>query len=157
MAKVWKLYHSLYLRYATAFFQNKFLLESGFLSFLELQSFLLISFQGYWTQWISFESSNIHCFWDTPQHFLKTHFCWENGFLSLLEHQKCLWVSFQGVLNKMAKVWKLYPSPFLIFLTVFTKNTFLLRKWLPVIPRSPEMPTSKLSRMLSTMAKLWKL
>ena len=37
-----------------------------------------------WTQWQRFESSTIHCFWDTCQHFLKTHFCLESGFLSFL-------------------------------------------------------------------------
>ena len=39
--------------------------------FVELQKSLLVSFQGYWTQWQRFESSSIHHFWDTPQHFLK--------------------------------------------------------------------------------------
>ena len=37
-----------------------------------------------WTQWRRFESSSTHLFWDTPQHFLKTHFCLESGFLSFL-------------------------------------------------------------------------
>ena len=46
-----------------------------------------------WTQWQRFESSSIHHFWDTPQHFLKTHFCLESGFLSLLELQKSQLVS----------------------------------------------------------------
>ena len=49
-----------------------------------------------WTQWKRFESSSIHHFWDTPQHFLKTHFCLESGFLSFLELKKSLLVSFQG-------------------------------------------------------------
>ena len=44
-------------------------------------------------KWQRFESSSIHHFWDTPQHFLKTHFCLESGFLSLLELQKSLLVS----------------------------------------------------------------
>ena len=66
-----------------AFSQNTcFSIESGFLSFLEFQTSLLVSFQGCWTQWQRFESSSIHCFWDTPQHFLKTHFYLESGFLS---------------------------------------------------------------------------
>ena len=56
----------------------------------------LVSFQGCWTQWQRFQSSTIHHFWDTPQHFLKTYFCWESGFLSFLELQKSLSVSFQG-------------------------------------------------------------
>ena len=61
--------------------------------FLELQKSLLVSFQGCWTQWQRFESSSICHFWDTLQHFLKTHFCWESGFLFFLELQKSLLVS----------------------------------------------------------------
>ena len=60
---------------------------------LELQKSLVVSFQGCWTEWQRFESSSIHHFWDTPQHFLKMHFCLESGFLSLLELQKSLLVS----------------------------------------------------------------
>ena len=56
------------------FLKTHFCLESGFLSFLELQKSLLASFQGCWTQWQKFESSSIHCFWDTPLHFLETYF-----------------------------------------------------------------------------------
>ena len=40
-----------------------------------------------------FESSSIHCVWDKPQHFLKTHFSLESGFLLFLELQKSLLVS----------------------------------------------------------------
>ena len=69
---------------------------SGFLSFLELQKSLLVSFQGCWTQWQRFETSGTPQIWDTQQHFLKTHFCWESDFLSFLELQKSLLVSFQG-------------------------------------------------------------
>ena len=69
---------------------------------------LLVSFQGYWTQWQRFESSSIHHFWDTLEHFLKTHFCLESGFLSFLELQNKIPTSkFSGVLNTMAKVCKL--------------------------------------------------
>ena len=57
---------------------------------------LLVSFQRSWTQWQRFESSSTHHFWDSPEHFLKTHFCWECGFLSFLVLQKSLLVSFQG-------------------------------------------------------------
>ena len=66
------------------FLKTHFCLESGFLSCLELQKSLLVSFQGCWTQWQRFESSSTHHFWDTPQHFLKTHFCLESGFLLFL-------------------------------------------------------------------------
>ena len=78
------------------FWKTCFILQSGFLSFLELQKSLLVCFQGCWTQWDRFQSSTIHHFWDTPQHFLKTYFCWESGFLSFLELQKSLLVCFQG-------------------------------------------------------------
>ena len=64
------------------------------LLFLELQKSLLVTFQGCWTQWQRFESSSTHHFWDTPQHFLKTHFCLESGFLLFLELQKSLLVSW---------------------------------------------------------------
>ena len=37
-----------------------------------------------WTQWQRFESSSTHHFWDTKQHFLKTHFCLESGFPSFV-------------------------------------------------------------------------
>ena len=43
-----------------------------------------------------FESSSIHHFWDTPQHFLKTHVSLQSGFALFLELQKSLLVSFQG-------------------------------------------------------------
>ena len=54
-----------------------------------------VNFQGCWPQWQRFESCSTHHFWDSPQHFLKTHFCWEVGFLLFLELQKSLPVSFQ--------------------------------------------------------------
>ena len=69
------------------FLKTHFCLESGFLSCLELQSRYLATSKfsrGDWTQWQRFESSSIHHFWDTCQHFLKTHFCLESGFLSFL-------------------------------------------------------------------------
>ena len=43
-----------------------------------------------------FESSSIHHFWHTPQHFLKTHFSLESGFHLFLVLQISLLVSFQG-------------------------------------------------------------
>ena len=71
-------------------------LLSGFLLYTELWKSLLVSFEGCWTQWQRFESSSIHHFWDTYQHFLKTHFCLESGFLSCIELQISLLVSFEG-------------------------------------------------------------
>ena len=47
------------------FLKTHFCLRTCLLSFLELQKSLLVSFQGCWTQWQRFESSSIHCFWDT--------------------------------------------------------------------------------------------
>ena len=38
--------------------------------------------------------SHILHFWDTSQHFLKTHFCWEISFLFFLKLQKSLLVSW---------------------------------------------------------------
>ena len=142
-----------------------FILQSGFLSFLELQKSPLVCFQGCWTQWDRFQSSTIHHFWDTPQHFLKTHFCWESGFLSFLELQKSLLVSFQGCWTQ----WDRFPSSSIhhfwdtpqhflkTYFCWFSQNIFLLRKWLSFIPRAPEIPTSKFSGLLNTMTKIWNL
>ena len=69
------------------FLKTHFSLESDFLSFLELQKSLLVSFQGCWIQWQMFESSSTHCCWDTPLHFLKTCFSLECGFLVFLDLQ----------------------------------------------------------------------
>ena len=86
------------------FLKTHFCWQSGFLVFLEIQKkSLLVSFQGYWTQWQRFESSSFHYFWNTSQHFLKTHFCLESGFLSFLELHKSLLVIFTGVLNYNGK------------------------------------------------------
>ena len=64
---------------------------------------------------------------------------------------------FSGVLNTVAKIWKLYYSPFLTYPTAFSQNTLLLRKWLTFVPRTPEIPISKFLGVLNTMAKVWKL
>ena len=45
------------------------------------------------------EHSSIHHFWDTPQHFLKTHFSLESGFLSFLELQKSPQYQSRDALN----------------------------------------------------------
>ena len=139
------------------FLKTHFWWESGFLSFLELQKFLLVNFQGYWTQWQRFESSSIHHFWDTPQHFLKTHFCWESGFLSFLELQKSLLVSFQGCWTQ----WQRFESSsihcFWDTPQHVLKTHFCFRRWPNFIPRAPEIPISKFSGVLNTMAKVWKL
>ena len=50
------------------------------------------------------ESSSIHQFWDTPQHFLKTNFYLESRFLLFLELQKSLQVSFQGCWIQLQRV-----------------------------------------------------
>ena len=89
------------------FSKHIFVGKVAFFAFLEVQKSLLVIFQGCWTQWQRFESSSIHHFWDTPQHFLKTHFCWESGFLSFLEPAEIFTSKFSGVLNTMAEIWKL--------------------------------------------------
>ena len=45
------------------------------------------------------ESSSIHHFWDTQQHFLKTHFYLESGFLSFLGLQKSPQYQSRDALN----------------------------------------------------------
>ena len=96
MARVWKLQHSPFLIYPTAFSQNTYL-PRKWLSFISRAPVIsTIWFWGGWTQWHMLQSSSIHCFWDTCQYFLKTHLCLESGFLLCLELQKSLLVSFQG-------------------------------------------------------------
>ena len=121
------------------------------------QKSLLVSFHRCRTQWQRFESSRIHHFWDTPQHFLKTHFCLESGFLSFLELQKALLVTFQGCWTLWHRFDRSSIHHFWDTPTAFSQNRFLLRKWLTFVPRAPEIPTSKFSGMLNTMAKVWKL
>ena len=109
------------------FLKTHVCLESGFLSFLELQKSLLVSFQGCRAQWQRFESSSIHHFWDTQQHFLKTHFCLDSGFLLFLELQKSLLVSFQGCWTQ----WQWFESSsihcFWATITAFISKHILLR------------------------------
>ena len=88
------------------FLKTHFSLENALLVFLEFQQSLLVSFQGYWTQWQRFESSSIHCFWDTPLLFLKTCFRFKSGLLSFLELQISLLVCFQGYWTQ----WKRFES-----------------------------------------------
>ena len=145
------------MRYLSIFSKYIFCLESGFLLFLELQKSLLVSFQGCWTQLQRFESSSIHCFWDTPQHFLKTCFSLESGFLSFLELQKSLLVSFQGCWTQLQRFESSSIHHFSDTPQHFHKTHFLLRKWLSFVPRAPEIPTSKFSGVLNTIAKVWKL
>ena len=165
--------------YPPAFHQNTcFSIESGLLVFLELQKSLLVSFQGCWTQlqrfesssskilhhfqgcwtqWQRFESSSMHCLWDTPLHFLNTCFSLERGLLLFLELQKSLLLNSQGWLTQLQRFESssmhcLWDNP-----TAFSQNIFLFKKWFSFIPRAPEIPTSKFSGVLNTMAKVWKL
>ena len=41
--------------------------------------------------------------------------------------------------------------------SIFTKHIFVLESGFLVFPRVPEIPTSKFSWVLNTMAKVWKL
>ena len=84
--------------------KTHFCLESGFLLFLVPEQrwlayhYTQLGRRTYfgWTQWQRFDISSIHHFWDTPQHFLKTHLCLERGFFFCLELHKFLLVSFEG-------------------------------------------------------------
>ena len=130
-----------FLRYSTAFSENTcFCLESGFLSFLELQNSLQVSFQGCWTQWQRFESSSIHHFLDTPLHFLKICFCWESDFVLFLELQNSLQVSFQGCWTQWQRFESSSIHHFWDTPPAFSQNTCLLRKWLSFIPRAARNP-----------------
>ena len=89
------------------FLKTHFCLESSFLSFLELQKSLLVTFQGCWIQWQRFESTSMHCFWDIAQHFLKTCFGLDKWFAFVPRWSSNPTNNFSGVLNIMGKVWKL--------------------------------------------------
>ena len=101
MAKVWKLQHSLFLRFPTAFSQNTFLLRK-WLSFVprapEFPTSMfsgVLKHNGKGLKALAFTISEIlHCM------FLKTCFSLEIGFLLFLELQKSLLVSFQGCWTK---------------------------------------------------------
>ena len=132
--------------------------ESGFLLFPELQKSLLVSLHCFCrTHWQWFENSRTHCFWDTPQHFLKTHFCLESGFLfSILELQKSLLVSFQGSRTQWQRFESASIHHFCDTLLHFLKPCFSWEIWLSFLPRAPEIPTSKFLWVWNTMAKVWK-
>ena len=125
MAKGWKLQHSPFLRYPTAFSQNTFLFRT-WLSFIPraLEIPTEVSFQGCWTQWQRVESSNTHHFWDTSQHFLKTHFCLESGFLSFPEIQKSIQVSFQRCTTYCVRFESSSTHHFWVFHSIFSKHIF---------------------------------
>ena len=96
-------------------------------------------------------------FWDTPQHFLKTHFCLESFFLLFLELQKSLLVSFQGCWTQWQRFESSSIHHFWDTPQHFLKTCFSLESWLSFVPRAPEISTSKFSGVLNTMAKVWKL
>ena len=77
-----------------------------------------------WTQWQRFESSSTHHFWDTPQHFLKTHLCIESGFLLCLELQKSLLVSFRGAEHNGKGLKALAFTTSEIPVSIFSKHIF---------------------------------
>ena len=97
-------------------------------------------------RWLAYCSS-IHHFWDTPQHFLKTHFPWKVTFF-IPRAPEIHASKFSGVLNTMAKVWKLYHSLLLRYSTAFPEKIFQLRKWLSFIPKAPEIPPEPKQRCL---------
>ena len=96
MAKVWN--SSIHCVWDTPlhFLKTNFCIESGFLSFLELQKSLQVSFQGCWTQWQRFESSSISLFLIYPTAFSQNTFLFRKWLPFILELQKSLQVSFRG-------------------------------------------------------------
>ena len=110
-----------------------------------------------WTQRQRFESSSIHHFWDTPQHFLKTNFCLESGFLLFLELQKSLLVSVQGCWTQWQRfesssIYHLWHSP-----QHFLKTHVCLESGFLSSLQLQKSSTSKFLGVLITMAKVWKL
>ena len=142
MAKIWKLQHSLFLRYLSAFSQNTSLLRK-WLSFMPRAPEISTSkFEGCWTQWQMLQSSSIHHFWDTPQHFLKTYFCLESGFLLFLVPEQ-RWLAYHYTqLGRWAYFgwtqWQRFESSsthhFWDTQQHFLKTQFLVRKGLSFIP-----------------------
>ena len=114
------------------------------------------SFQGCWSQWQSFESSHIHHFWDTPQHFLKTHFCLESGFLLFLELQKSLLVTFQGCWTQWQRFESSQHSLFLRYPTAFSQNTcFSLESGFLLFLELQKSLLVTFQGCWITMAKVW--
>ena len=154
------------------FSKHIFAEKNGFLSFLELQKYLPVSFQGcstqwqsgqtftiseipynIWTQWQRFESSSMYHFWDIIQHFLKTHFCWESGFLLSWELQKSLPVIFQGCWTQWQRFESSSTHHFRDSPQHFLKTRMLnkMAKWSNIY-NFWDTP-----QHLNTMIKVWKL
>ena len=159
MAKVWKLLHSPFQRYPTAFSQNIFLHREWLTFLLAAPEMPISKFSGVlntmanvWKLWLSLYAEIIHII------FSKHILAWESGFLSFLELQKCLLVSF---LREYWAQWQMFESSsihcMLRYPSAFSQNIFLLWKWLSFIFRTPEMPTSQFSEVLNPMANVWKL
>ena len=76
---------------------------------------------------------------------------------AFLELQKSPLVSFQGCWTQWQRLESSSIHHFWDTPTAFSQNTFLLRKWLSFIPRSPEIPTSKFPGVLNTMVTVLKV
>ena len=157
MAKVWKLSHSPFLRYPTAFSQYTFLLIKWLTFVPRAPEIPTCNFSGVLNTmakvWRLYHSP----FLRYPTAFSQYTFLLMKWLTFVPRAPEIPTSNFSGVLNTMAKVWKLYHSPFLTYPTAFSQYTFLLRKWLTFVPRAPEIPTSNFSGVLNTMAKVWKL
>ena len=93
MTKVWKLQHSRFLRYPTAFPQNRFLLRKWLCFIPSAPEIFTSKFSGVTKVWNLWHSP----FLRYPTTFSQnTCFSLESGFLSFLVLQKSLLVSFQG-------------------------------------------------------------
>ena len=128
MTKVWKLWHSPFLRYPTTFSQDRFL-PRKWLSFIPSSPEISTSkFSGVLNTMTKVESSSIHYFWNTPQHFLKNTFFFRRWPTFIPRAPEISTSMFSGVQNTMTNVWKLQHSRFLRYPTAFPQNRFLLRK-----------------------------
>ena len=118
-----------------------------------------------WTQWQRFESSNTHHFWDTPQHFLKTHLS-RRKWLSFMPRAPEISASrFQGCWTWWQRFESSSIHHFWDTCQHFLKTYFCLWKCLSFVPSTrAEMTcitlhtTWKMNLLwLNTMAKVWKL
>ena len=151
MAKVWKLNHSLWLRYPNLLCPMTPLvcLEYEMTCIPRAtQNLTRWTFQWYWTQW-TLGSIRAEMTLHTTTQNLADGPTLANGSPYITRaDMTCIplhktWQMNLLWLNTMAKVWKLQQSLFLRFPTADFSNTFLLRKRLSFVPRAPEIITSK--------------
>ena len=145
------IHHSPYLRYLSAFSQNTFLLRK-------------------WLSFIPSTRAEMTC--------IPPLITWQMNLLWLMDppgikaempciplHKFGRWTYFGWTQWQRFESSSIHHSPYLRYLSAFSQNTFLLRKWLSFIPSTraemtciPLHTTWKMNLLwLNTMANVWKL